>query len=244
VPAELGLVVTARNEAPRLPATLAALGRAFPGARTVVADDASTDATPRLARAAGAEVVSTARRLGKGGAATLGAHTLLSGPDAPRVVVLCDGDLGTSAAALTALPAAIERGDGDLAVAAFARREGGGVGLALAAARQAVARGTSGLRPRAPLSGQRAVRAADLRALLPFAPGFGMEVGLTIDAHRAGLRLVEIELPLDHRAAGRTPAGFAHRARQLVDVLRAARRHPAATPGRAARPAAPSRSAR
>ena len=32
------------------------------------------------------------------------------------------------------------------------------------------------------------------RELLPFAPGFGMELGMTIDALRAGYRVVEVEL--------------------------------------------------
>jgi hypothetical protein len=63
-------------------------------------------------------------------------------------------------------------------------------------------------------------------AVLPFAPRFGMEIGMTVDAHRAGFRVVEVELPLEHRATGRTAAGFLHRARQLKDFLRvyAARR--------------------
>ncbi len=46
---------------------------------------------------------------------------------------------------------------------------------------------------------------------------------MTIDAVRAGLRIEEIELPLSHRATGRTPGGFLHRARQLRDIRRAAR---------------------
>ncbi len=57
--------------------------------------------------------------------------------------------------------------------------------------------------------------------MLPFAHGFGMELGMTIDAVRAGHRVVEIELDLAHRASGRTLAGFAHRARQLGDFVRA-----------------------
>ena len=56
--------------------------------------------------------------------------------------------------------------------------------------------------------------------MLPFAHGFGMEIGMTIDAVRAGHRVVEIELDLAHRASGRTLGGFAHRARQLVDFVR------------------------
>ena len=73
----------------------------------------------------------------------------------------------------------------------------------------------------APISGQRALRARALRAVLPFAHGFGMELGMTIDAARAGYRVVEVELQLSHRASGRTPAGFSHRARQLADFARA-----------------------
>ena len=43
---------------------------------------------------------------------------------------------------------------------------------------------------------------------------------MTIDAVRAGHRVVEVELDLAHRATGRTLAGFLHRARQLVDFVR------------------------
>jgi hypothetical protein len=47
-----------------------------------------------------------------------------------------------------------------------------------------------------------------------------MEIGMSIDAVRAGLRVRELELDLAHRASGRTPAGFAHRGRQLADFVR------------------------
>jgi hypothetical protein len=49
-----------------------------------------------------------------------------------------------------------------------------------------------------------------------------MELGLTIDAHRAGFAVAEVEVDLTHRATGRTIRGFAHRGRQLRDLLRAA----------------------
>ena len=134
--------------------------------------------------------------------------------------VLCDGDLGESAARLGALADAVARGEADVAVAAFARRVGGGVGLA----RRLRALGDPpALRPAtrgADLRPARAARAARSRDVLPFARGFGMEIGMTIDAVRAGHRVREIELDLDHRATGRTLAGFAHRARQLVDFAR------------------------
>ncbi|MCE3265941.1 MAG: glycosyl transferase family 2, partial [Solirubrobacterales bacterium] len=52
---------------------------------------------------------------------------------------------------------------------------------------------------------------------------FGMEIGMTVDAVRAGYRVKEIDLPLSHRATGRTLGGFVHRGRQLRDFRRAVR---------------------
>src|SRR5690242_3572843 len=138
------VLIAARNEAERLPATLRALAAAFPGARIVVGDDGSTDDTARLARAAGAEVVSAPRPLGKGGAATLAARAVLDATTAPDppLVLLCDADLGDSAARLAPLLDAVEAGAADVAVAVFARRVGGGFGLAVGAARRAIERAT------------------------------------------------------------------------------------------------------
>jgi glycosyltransferase involved in cell wall biosynthesis len=219
------LIVTAYNEADRIAATFEALAGAFPGGQLLVADDGSTDATAAIAAARGAEVIGTGRMLGKGEAATRGARAALAragagGVERQAVFVLCDGDLGPSAAKLVALRDAVSRGEADVAVAAFARRVGGGLGLALGFARWSIRR-RCGLRTGAPISGQRALSAQALADALPFAHGFGMEVGMTIDVVRAGHRLVEIELELEHRASGRTPAGFAHRAGQLLDFARA-----------------------
>lgn len=217
MPPEIAAVVAARNEEERLRGTLAALHSEFPGARVIVADDASTDRTPEIAREAGAELARCERRLGKGGAMTRAARLALDAE--PRAVLLCDGDLGESAALLAPLVRAVESGDADLAIARFARRVGGGFGLALKSSRTTVER-RSGRRLEAPLSGQRALTTAALEAVLPFAAGFGMETAMNIDAVRAGLTVTEIELDLEHRATGRTAAGFAHRGRQLADIAR------------------------
>jgi glycosyltransferase involved in cell wall biosynthesis len=216
------VIVTAFNEADRLPATLQALAAAFPGARILVADDGSTDGSAEVAAAGGAEVVRSERNVGKGGAATLAAQRLLplaDGSEPRPVVLLCDGDLAASADALKLLVEEVRAGRADLAVAAFATRVGGGFGWALGFARWAIRR-RCGYIANAPISGQRALRADVLPAVVPFAPRFGMEIGMTIDAHRAGFRVVEVELDLSHRATGRTAAGFVHRARQLRDFVR------------------------
>jgi glycosyltransferase involved in cell wall biosynthesis len=186
-----------------------------------VADDFSSDATPQIVEAAGLELVRPHKHLGKGGANTLAVTRLLQrgGPPELPVVVLCDGDLGSSARELPRLVEAIERDEGDLAVAAFARRVGGGFGFALGFSRWAIRRRT-GLEPNAPISGQRALKPEVVRAVLPFAAGFGMETAMTIDAARAGFRLVEVELELEHRATGRSLKGFLHRFRQLLSFFR------------------------
>jgi glycosyltransferase involved in cell wall biosynthesis len=217
---EIYVIVAAYNEAPRIEATLAALAAAFPGAPVWVADDGSADATSEIARRAGARVVRSERMIGKGAAATLAARDALQTiQDTEPIFILCDGDLAESASRLGALVDALRRGDADMTVAAFVTRVGGGVGLAVAFARWAIRR-RCGLTMRAPISGQRALRASVLEDVLPFAPGFGMEIGMTIDASCAGYLIAEIELDLSHRATGRTLSGFAHRGRQLVDFVR------------------------
>src|SRR3954471_8861548 len=108
------VVVSAWNEADRIGATLAALRGAFPGARLVVADDHSDDGTASAARDAGADVVTAPKRMGKGGATTLAVRQAFDGAG---LLVLCDGDLGGSAAQLPRLVDALERGEGDFAVA-------------------------------------------------------------------------------------------------------------------------------
>jgi glycosyltransferase involved in cell wall biosynthesis len=215
----LAVIIAARNEADRVGETVAALRAQFPAAAIWVADDASADGTAEVALAAGAQVVSRGRPHGKGGNVTAAAEAALSVEAVPGLVLLCDGDLGATAARLAPLVEAVERGECDLAVAAFSRRVGGGFGLALGFAHWAIRR-LCGAETTAPISGQRALRVETLRATLPFARGFGMEIGMTVDAVRAGYRLREYELDLEHRATGRSFSGFLHRAGQLRDFGR------------------------
>ena len=221
------MVVAARNEAQRIAATIGALRRALPGASLVVADDGSRDRTAEIARALGACVIGGGRHVGKGGAMSIASARALDAARQPgaagaSVVLLCDGDLAESAGELAALVRAVAREEADLAIGVPTRHGGGGFGIALRFARWAL-RARGGPQLRAPISGQRALSASALQALLPFAGGYGMELGMTIDAARAGMRVRELELDFSHRARGRTPAGFAHRAAQLAHMLRAYR---------------------
>ncbi len=216
------VVVAAQNEADRIGAALDALSASLPGARLMVADDASSDGTQQEAMRHGAWLISRRRPHGKGANVTAAAEAAVGEFGDDDTALLCDADLGESAGELGPLVQAVEGGRCDLAVARFADPEGGGFGVTLGYARRAVER-VAGTRPEAPLSGQRAMRVSTLRELIPFADGWGLETGMTIDALRAGKRVEEIELPLRHHATGRTPGGFLHRARQLRDIRRAVR---------------------
>jgi glucosyl-3-phosphoglycerate synthase len=201
----LVVLIAARDEEGRIGQTVEALRQAFPEAEIVVADDGSGDRTAAAAERAGARVVRLPR-LGKGQALTLAEREA-----PPGALLLCDADLEGDLAPLLA--------DGtDLAIAAFAERQGGGFGIAKRVGATLV-RVLSGFEAREPLSGQRALSPAAREACFPLAPGFGCEVRMTIDAVLAGLGVEERELPLRHRATGRDPGGFAHRGRQLLDAV-------------------------
>ena len=203
--AELTILVPARDEEDRVGSTVAALASAFPDAKVVVADDGSRDSTAAVAEAAGATVLRLAR-LGKGQALSAAERTA-----GPGRILLVDADLDGDLVSLL-------ESDADVAVAVFARQQGGGFGIAKRAGRRLV-RLRSGADVREPLSGQRALSPAARKACFPLAPGYGCEVRMTIDAVRAGLDVEERELSLSHRATRRDVAGFAHRGRQLLDLI-------------------------
>lgn len=202
------ILIAARNEAGRVGETITALRRAFPDAELLVLDGMSEDDTAAEAEAAGA-IVYRLTRTGKGEALSAGERAAAPGP-----LLLCDADLRGGLEPLAA-------SRGDLAVAAFTRRTGGGFGIAKAAARLLI-RLRTGYSAREPLSGQRYVSERARARCFPLAPGFGCEVRMTIDALRSGLTIEELELDLEHRSTGRDLPGFRHRGRQLVDALLAA----------------------
>jgi len=185
--------------------------------RVVVVDDGSADggATAGAAQRAGATVVVLPSNRGKGGALAAGIAVT---PEA-TAYLLVDADTADTAAATAPLLAALRQG-ADLAVGVLPSAEGqGGFGTVRRAAAWGI-RSACGFEAEAPLSGQRAVGAPLLRSL-ELADRFGVEVGMTIDAVRAGAQVVEVPVLVDHAHTGRSVAGFAHRAAQGWDLLRA-----------------------
>ena len=178
----------------------------------IVVDDGSRDGTDNAARAAGADqVIILPDNRGKGAALAAGLAAAKH-----ENLLLLDADLRESAAQAGPLLDAIT--EPSMSVAVLRSRPGaGGLGFALALARFTI-RLLSGLRPVAPMSGQRALP-ADLVRRIGLAPRFGVEVALTIETAHLGVPIHEVSLPLEHARTGRTLAGFLHRARQFKDIL-------------------------
>ena len=186
----------------------------------VVVDDGSSDATAGEAASAGAAVVKLDRNQGKAAAVAAGSA---SRPRADTYL-LADADLGATARGLRPLLGPVSSGAADMTVGVLPSAGGrGGFGLARNLAGWGIERATR-WRPRAPLSGQRAVRGPLLRALFALSPPserFGLEAALSIDALRHGARVIEVEIEADHHHRGRSLGGFAHRGRQASDIWRA-----------------------
>jgi len=206
-------VVPAHDEVATIAETVTAL-KAFTD-EVVVVDDGSTDRTAEEAATAGARVLRSVAHRGKGSAME-GALSRVGSAD---VWLFADGDLGSSAEALDRLVDEVVAGRADLALAVFSPGQGGGFGLVKRTAAAAV-HALSGFEPREPLSGQRALSARCLEACRPLAGGFGVETAMLIDAARAGMRVIEIDVPgLRHRPSGRDLRGFLHRGRQGFDIF-------------------------
>ncbi|MDR3037527.1 MAG: glycosyltransferase family 2 protein [Coriobacteriales bacterium] len=241
-------LIPAYNEASTIGATVKAI-RAIPEVTGVlVIDDGSRDATAQLARDAGAEVIRNAKNRGKGAAlqhgvehlggrgsddgdggsrthAATSAHPPAQPAAHPDIVLLLDGDLGTSASEAQALLYPVLDGLADMTIGVLPKPPGsGGFGVVKDLARSAIRDWGGGYDAQAPLSGQRALSWECLQAVLPFAEGYGVEVALSIRALQADFRLLEVRVDMQHRATGRDLAGFIHRGRQYLDVYRTIQR--------------------
>lgn len=223
---QAAVVIPAYQESQRIAATVRAALSVPAVDLVVVVDDGSSDGTAEIAEGAGAHVVSSPTNEGKAAAMERGADAVLQLEMAAgagrRPLLFLDADLEASAARAEPLIRSVVSGDADMAIAQLPPQPGGGHGFVVNLARQGV-RDATGWAPTQPLSGQRALTRDAFEAGRPLAPGFGVEVGLTIDLVRAGFVVKEVPVDLRHRVTGRSWRAQRHRARQFWAVWRALR---------------------
>lgn len=219
-------IIAAKDEAVRIGSTISAVRQIAGVDLVIVVDDGSSDATGRLAREAGAVVAVHVRNRGKAAAMATGALMAaardVSDPPTTaraRQLLFVDGDLEDSAANLAGLVGPVASGEADMTIAILPPQKipGSGHGFVVRLARNGIER-LGGWTPTQPLSGMRCLSREAFEAASPLAPGWGVEVGLTIDVLGAGMRVLEVPCELQHRVSGSDWRGQVHRARQYRDV--------------------------
>lgn len=190
-PPKATVLIPALNEAKRI-AQVVAYARADPATgEVIVIDDSSIDATAELARNAGATVV-ISTLLGKGASMrdglALAKHDLL---------VYLDGDLsGLRKGIITQLVGPLIRNEADFVKARFGRS--GGRVTELTAKPMLKIFFPELAYFGQPLGGIIAARKSLLQSL-EFEDAYGVDIGLLLDSHLAGARLVEVDIgSLEH----------------------------------------------
>lgn len=212
---KVSVLIPAHNEEKSINDTICAVRSISEVDEIVVVDDASVDNTAKIASCAGAVVVTLPSNLGKGGALNKGMEIVKG-----DIVALVDADLGKSAVNIKKLIEPILANRADMTIAKFPKaRKKGGFGLVKGLARNGI-RFFTRIEVMAPLSGQRVMIKEVIAALGGFESGYGVEVGMTIDAVRKGFRILEIEVEMTHRETGRDLYGFLHRGKQFYHVAR------------------------
>jgi glycosyltransferase involved in cell wall biosynthesis len=211
-------LVPAFNEEDAVADTVKGIVAAVDGVEVLVVDDGSSDKTAARAAAAGAEVMAMTENLGKGGA--VNEAVLRLNPDDEDILLFLDADLGSTSTEAVKLVAPMAGGQADMVIAAFGKpKKKGGFGLVKGLASWGIKR-FGGIEVKSPLSGQRALKAGLWREIGGLDPGYGMETGLTIDVLRRGYKVLEVDTGMSHAETGRDIAGFSHRGRQFVAVLK------------------------
>jgi glycosyltransferase involved in cell wall biosynthesis len=195
----LAVVIPCHDEETSIGRVVRAFRASAPAAEIIVVDNASTDATARIAAEAGARVV-TESRIGKG-------FALLTGFEAAGdadYTVMVDGDDTYPAEELDALVRAAAEGSADMVVGtrlasqdphAFPPGHSLGNRLFIWLVRLLFGIRTSDL-----FSGYRVLSRRFLDTAPLVATGFDVEAELSVQARAHGFRVIEV--PIDYRARG------------------------------------------
>jgi len=201
------LLIPALDEAESLPHTLSAIPHGV--VRTVyVVDSGSVDGTAAVARAHGAEVISSRRGGGYGTACQRGLEVLAALPRPPDAVVFMDADFADDPGEIGWLLEPLRTGAADLVVGsrALGVREEGSMTVAQRAGNFAATTLMRAIYHRkfTDLGPFRAIRFPALVALGMNDGGNGWLAEMQVKAARRELRVVEIPVSYRRRVAGKS----------------------------------------
>lgn len=211
---KVSVLIPAWNEADRIDQTILAVRTLDIVDEIVVIDDGSTDDTYRISLEAGARVIRHSTNYGKG--AALYSGLLVAEAD---IYVFLDADMCETAVEIEKLIRPLLQNRCDMTIGRLPKPLKGGFGLVKNFARGGIKR-LGGVDMQAPLSGQRALNRSVLDAIGNLGDGYGVEVGMTIDAARGGMRILEVEVDMKNREYGRDLRGFLHRGKQFLQIAR------------------------
>jgi len=206
IPPRVLVIIPAHNEEASLPATLAEVRAKAPGADLLVVDDGSRDATARVAREAGVQVVRHPVNLGVGGALQTGFHWAIDhGYD---IGVQLDADGQHDPGYLAALLAPVAEGRCDVSIGSRFVESSGyraplnrRLGMMLF---QAVVKLAIGRRITDTTSGFRAYSREVMKVCRYDFPQDFPDAPLLIGLARRGFRLDEVPVRMRERQAGRS----------------------------------------
>jgi len=221
------VIVPAYNEALNIEQALDDLRRRAPWADVVVVDDGSSDATARIARAAGVPTLSLACNLGVGGAVQTGyQYALRHGYEA---AVQFDGDGQHRASEIEHLVSGLAAQQADLVIGS---RLAEGIRFRFHPLRfignrllSALVSRIAGRRLSDPTSGFRAASSRAVRFFARYYPQsyLGDTAEALVWASRGGLKIVEVPARMRQRKAGTSATGslrgFLHTLRIVLAVL-------------------------
>lgn len=211
------VIVPMYNEEDYAALTIASLLKISKITRVIAVDDCSNDNTWNVIKCIdGIEKIRHSKNLGKAASLEDGVRNF----DAD-IYVFSDADLCESAIEFENLIDEVLNGSCDMCVGRLPENEkSGGIGILRSFAKFGV-KTLSGVDFPCPLSGQRVIKkeiVEDKR--VRFYRGYGIEVGMLIDAIKSGYNVKYVDTNFRHRVTRRDLTGFLHRFNELCDVAK------------------------
>lgn len=176
-------------------------------------DDGSTDQTVDEVLIRPVKLIQLSQNQGKAEAIKAGVARTTG-----DILMFLDADLVESAQYASLLSKPVEAREADMVIGKLPLASNGGFGFIRKASAWVIYKRT-GTYLQAPLSGQRVIRRDAFEQAYTGSRGFGFEVALNLDVLCKGYRVMEMELPFEHREHGKSIQGFSHRFKQGIAIL-------------------------